>query len=408
MSIPSLAVALLMMAFSTTGRHDLKGVVISETGTPVAGVDVFIESAAPRSGTSPLCPSCYADCAKRAATNVEGAFEIPSLDPTLLFRVLCVAKGYKAKYASKVDPAAGPLKVTLSKLDPKSIPSEKVIHGQVLNPEGSPVVGATVEPQMFATEAFSGFSPGIFDPVAVTDASGEFWLISSSPIRRLDVKVEARGLAKRIFSDLKPNKTARLRLLRGVQVSGRLVQDGKPVEGVVVGLVQVRRGIGEFVGTHEIATDAGGRFVLSNVTPNDDYYLYGKMATLNKRSALAFRAIKIGADGGRQDLGEVSLQPAHSVSGRVVLADGKPVPSGTQLMVSRQEAWDWQSVMLDAEGRFLVEGIPAEEVAVNVKLKGYHLSPRNKTRDANNPSSLSGYVEQDIKGLTILLEPGKR
>ncbi|WP_422929510.1 carboxypeptidase-like regulatory domain-containing protein [Singulisphaera sp. PoT] len=401
----NLAIPLAMVA--GPGGSDLKGVVVSEAGTPIAGVDVFIATAAPRSGTSPLCPSCYADCAKRAKTDAAGAFEIKGLDPSLLFQVLFVAKGHKARYAQKVDPAAKALSVTLAKLDLSTVPTDRVIHGRILNPEGSPVVGATVEPSMFETEAFSGYSPDIFDPIAVTDASGEFWLTARSPIRTLAVKVEARGLARRIVPELKPGRVASLSLLRGVQVSGRLVRDGKAVEGAVVGLVQVRRGMGEFVGTHEIATDSQGRFVLSNIAPQDDYYLYGKMASLNKDSALTCREIKVGRDGTSQDLGEINMQPAHSVAGRVVLSDGKPIPPGTRLMLSREEAWDWQSATLDPEGKFSIEGVPADEIHVNVRLKGYHLSPKNKTRDGNNPSTLSGFVEEDIRGLTILLEPGE-
>ena len=40
-----------------------------------------------------------------------------------------------------------------------------------------------------------------------------------------------------------------------------------------------------------------------------------------------------------------------------------------------------------------------------VRVPGYRLSPRNKSIDVHNPRVLSGYVEEDIENLTILLEP---
>src|SRR4051794_9454472 len=120
-----LAVALLLAA--ATDRPDLTGRVTTEGGGPVAGAHVFIATAAPRTGTSTLCPSCYADCAKRSATGPDGAFRIAELDPGLIFRVLVIADGYRPKYAEKVDPAAGPLSVALSPFDPDRLAPARVV-----------------------------------------------------------------------------------------------------------------------------------------------------------------------------------------------------------------------------------------------------------------------------------------
>ncbi len=405
MNFVTMAATLLVVA--SPARPDLKGTVTSENGTPVAGAEVFVAAAGPRTGSSSLCPSCYADCAKHTTTDAQGRFVIPSLDPTLLFRILGVRKGFKGKYASKVDPALGELTLVLPSFDPDSLPADRLVRGRILNPEGGPVIGAIVEPYMFDTVAFSGFSPDIFDPVAVSDASGEFSLTSTSPVRKLDVKVEGRGLASRVFRDLRPGNVPELQLVRGVEVSGRLVQKGKPVEGAVIGIVQVRRDLANsgFLGSRETATDREGRFVLSNIAPEDDYYIYGTMASLSEHGALASKEMRVGRDGSRLELGDLNVQAGHRLSGKVVLSDGKRIPAGTELRISRREAWDSRSTTLDSEGRFSMPGIPAEEISVSVALRNYGLSPKNKTRDADNPRVLCGYVEQDIDGLTILLEP---
>jgi hypothetical protein len=88
-------------------RPDLTGTVQAKDGRPILAT-IFITTAGPKVGTSPFCPSCYADCQKSAKADAEGKFEIKSLDPQLRFQVLAVAKGYKPKYVNHVDPAKGP------------------------------------------------------------------------------------------------------------------------------------------------------------------------------------------------------------------------------------------------------------------------------------------------------------
>ncbi len=89
------------------GGTDLIGKVVDSSGKPIANARVFVYTAGPRQGTSPLCPSCYPDCTKEATTNSAGAFTIKSLDPKLIFRILAVAEGYRPRIISQVDTAEG-------------------------------------------------------------------------------------------------------------------------------------------------------------------------------------------------------------------------------------------------------------------------------------------------------------
>ena len=89
----------------------------------------------------------------------------------------------------------------------------------------------------------------------------------------------------------------------------------------------------------------------------------------------------------------------------MVLAGGAPVPENTRLLVSREKAWDSMQVTLDKDGGFDTGGIPAETVSLSVRLKGYRVSPQNKSLDPMNRRIL-GRVDRDITNFVYLLEEG--
>ena len=259
-------------------RPDLEGRIIAKGGGPVAGAHVMISTASVRQGTSPLCPSCYADCRKTPQTDMRGRFRIASLDPELLFNVLVVADGYQPTFTSKSDPAKGPIEVALSPFDVEKLDPNRVLRGVVLGPDGQPLAGAKIRAQGFSTEAFSGFSPDIFDPVAVSNLRGEFVLTSKSPIHYADLHVEGNGVAPRIFVARKPEANPqRIRMTAGATLTGRLLRDGKPVSGVAVGIAQTSRNADTFLGDMTIGTQPDGRFTFMNVFPDENYFAYGLM-----------------------------------------------------------------------------------------------------------------------------------
>ena len=90
----------------------------------------------------------------------------------------------------------------------------------------------------------------------------------------------------------------------------------------------------------------------------------------------------------------------------MILADGKPVPANTRLMLDRSAAWDTTLVPVDAQGGFEVSGVPAEKVGLYVGIPGYHLSAKNPSLELNNQHGLIGRVGGDVAALNILLEPG--
>ena len=409
--VASFTSSLLSPAMRAADRTDapaISGTVSGEDGKPVSGAMVSISTAAKRRGTNPFCPSCYADCSKRAKTDAGGEFSIGSLDPTLVFRVLFVARGFEPKFVT-VDPLKDKaIKVALKPRSTLPDDPRRIVSGQVVGPRGDPVAGAIVVP--FGCKSgerrWWGSLPGV-DPLTVTDDQGTFQIVAAQPVDGLDLEITARALAKKKFELIaSAGKANRLQLSEGATVRGRVVDHGQAVVGVNVGLAQVDRGM-NFLGAVEIGADEHGEFLFANVSANDDYYVYGIMSTLGGRGGISEHRIHVGGDGNETSVGDLAVEPAFRISGRIVLSDGKPLPTHTRVLLSREAAWDSQLIEADAEGAFTARGIPSGIISIYATVTGYRPSQKNKSLERLNGSSLKGLIEKDLDGLLILMEPGK-
>jgi hypothetical protein len=278
----------------------------------------------------------------------------------------------------------------------------------VTGPDGKPVVGAIAG--VFGWKKGPGPTWGQIrgaDPVGITNAKGEFLITATQEFEALSVRVEAPGLATQNLVLEMGETVHEIELGEGATVSGRAMKDGKPLAGIKVGLVQEDRGAGSFTGVHTIGTDEEGKFKFLNVAPEGKWVVYGTMSSMGDKGAIQSVPVQVDGEGTTADAGDITVGRSRKVSGRVVLSDDKPVPAKTRVMLSRGEAWDSQSVMLDEKGQFAFEGVPEEGVDLSVRLPGYRLSRKNRSMDVLNGFSLHGRVDGDVEGLTILMEPGE-
>ncbi len=392
----------------TGPRPNLLGDVSAKDGKPLVGASVFIATAGPKTGTSTFCPSCYADCSKSAKTDSTGQFEINSLNPQLIFRVLAVAKGYKPKFESKVDPAEGPINIELDPASAADATPDRSLRGRVVDSKGKPVEGAVVSMEGVQTRDGGGSwgsLPGI-DPLAVTDEKGEFVITSQKPFDMMDVSVEARGFAHKGFSKLSSGAMNELKLTEGATVTGRVLLNNKPLKDVTIGISGVDRQSGVYVGHFEVGTAGSGTFAFVNVPPDTDFYIYGLMSSLKNYGAISLQKFHSGKDGETTDIGELAVTTAHRLRGRIELSDGQPVPAKTRLLVSREEAWDSMQLTLDKNGGFDTTGLPEEAISLSARVKGYHISAQNKSVDRLNTDRLVGRVNRDITDLVYRVDKG--
>jgi len=392
---------------ASASRPDLTGRVAETNGSPVAKATVFIYTAGPKEGTSSLCPYCYADCQKKAQTDADGRFKIESLDPALIFRLLVIANGHEGEFVSKVDPTNGEQKVILKPLSEEALKSNLRIKGMVVGEDGKPVPEAVISPEGVGMGQITrwGGNDQVVEPLAVADEQGHFVLFcKSNVVDMVYATADGRGVAAQWVS-LKPGGDYFIHMREGVTVTGQVMRNGRPLEGVSVAVTTTDRTAGNFFNVNEVATDGNGRFQILNVPPNREFVFYSKMSSLHGDGALPDKILTTGESGAVQDLGELAVQPAFKVTGRIVLSDGKPIPPGTKLLLSREKAWDSTQVTLGTDGAFEFKGVPAESVSLSARIKGYKLSKSNPSLDWLNGQVL-GRVTGNMTNLDFLMEPG--
>jgi hypothetical protein len=406
----------LLLTLSTAAappHPDLKGTITTPQGQPLQGATVYVWTAGPKVGTSTYCPSCYADCGRRATSAADGSFTLPSPDPELLFKLLIIREGNAPAFAEKVDPAAGPLAVELKPAPPLPDDARQILTGRVLDPNNKPLPGALVSPSGVHNLQGSGQWGGLetfgVTPMALTNDKGEFRLTANTPLKSMDLQVEAKALAKQNFTEVPTGaKPTDLPLITGASVSVRLLKDAKPLPGVEVGLVQENRTPAAFVGEYTLGTDSDGRALFANLPTNQAYFVYAKWASANRHGATTAKQVLVGPQEVLHNAGDLHIQPGLTITGRVRLSDDRPIPPNTRLLVGRDAAWDTASVELDEKGRFAITGLaPEKKYSLSVRVPGYHLSPKNVSFDPLNYFRLEGDITQDLHDLVILLEPGK-
>jgi hypothetical protein len=413
----------------------LRGTVHDGSGNPIASATVAIRTAGPKVGTASMCPSCYADCAKRTITDAAGGYTIDVLDPTLKFSVIAVADGFSAKYTEKrVDPTAGPVDFVLTPRP--DVPSNQLFRFKVVDSDGVPVEHAMFDP-VGAAVASMGISYGgterWVEPLAVSDEMGAVTIATLEPGLVVLGELSAKGYASvrmivgsrarlaegslsPMFNDL-PTSNLRVELaeadepvpvvtmLRGAAIVGAVKNaDGTPASGVPVQVVDSVQLAGAFMGWFDIATNADGVYQLDNVPVGRRWLVYAMMGSEGVSSK---STTDVSTDGTTIRMPDMQLQPGHRVSGRVVLNDGQPIPAGTRISIFRDSTWDSQAVELPPDGVFWFSSVPVGElVSLSVHVKGYRL----KTDDpaaAYMRSPMTGIVDGDVAGIVVELEPGE-
>jgi RNA polymerase sigma factor (sigma-70 family) len=401
----------------------IKGAILNDLGEPVKDVRVYIRAAGPRVGAGDLCCYNYPGCGTTVATDAEGRFLLDDLDPTLVFQLLVAAKGHVAVLCDAVDPRDGQLKVALRRHELDKRDPATIVRGRVVDEQGKPVPNALVKPHASILADGGGYGgvgedSGI-DLLAITDERGEFRIGVTDKVAALYTTVRAPRLAPMQTGKLPTGgKVNEIKLVAGATVTGKVVKDGKPLSGVTLCMTQnvvedldrKRDRLALFGMTLQIDTDANGNFRFENVPPDEDFVLFGVMNSFRTHGALKNRPVVVKENGSKLDVGTLNVDRGYKLSGRIVLADGKPMPAGKKVFLTRREecSYDVQITTTAADGGFSFVGLPNELVQLETnKIQGYRVSSKNYSYDAYFGYGLWGMADRDINDLCFLLEPGE-
>jgi len=389
-------------------RATLTGKVTDASGKPLEHATVLVYHAGEKRGYSTFCPSCYADCGKRAVTNAGGAFAINGLSRDLWFELLVVRSGYTPAFVKRVDPLQGPAPTAALKVRKPVDDPSWVVRGRVVDLYGDPMRDAVVTPFAILVgqgpTAMYGTPPGL-DPIAATDDKGEFEIAYTESVSRMALIVEARGMAPKFI--ILPTGSGRqnVKVSLGSLVRGRVVENGKPVAGVEVGLRPkvswTGKGNFDISGSPydeiRIGTREDGSFVIAGVPAPEEWNIYGKMESIASRGATDPVALATTRDGREVNVGDLSIRHGYRLQGKVSLSDGKTIPDGMRVSISSDRTSDTQSVILPADGSFEFSGLAAGNYSVWSSVKGYE---RPKDR-----ADLKASVSHDVDSFDVVLDP---
>jgi hypothetical protein len=396
-------------------RATLTGTITDSQGKPLQDATVMIYQAGLKHGYSTYCPSCYLDCGKRTLTDASGAYTVKDLDPDLWFKLVVIHDGYTATFANKVDPVAGPANtVALTPRAPVDDPT-RVVRGRVVDSHGLPMRSAVITPEgIHLLEGPRGKPTSMYgtvkglEPLAVTNAKGEFELAHTQKAEGMMLRVEARGMAPKILAAPTGEERTTITVSEGSVVRGRLMNHGKPVGGAEVGLIAKERGgygwqlkiFGNPYSEIRIGTQPDGTFVIPNVPTGIDWLVYGKMESIASLGASDPVEIASKADNDEVEAGDLEIRPGHRFRGKITLSDGTAIPEGMRVTISAKQAWDSQTATIGPDGSFEFKNVPTGKFDLSPSVKGYTL-PENKF-------GTEAAVEKDIDDFSVSLEKSAR
>jgi hypothetical protein len=194
-----------------------------------------------------------------------------------------------------------------------------------------------------------------------------------------------------------------------VEVSGRLVKDGNPVPGVNVSMNTQDRESGVYMRGFDGTTGPDGRFTIPNVPANTRFYLSTKIKEMAKLGvALSPQLVSTGGDESVSKVGDLTVRPAFTMRGKVVVADGGPLPANTRLYLGLENGADGQQITVKDDGTFEFKGLPADAVSLSLRVNGYRISAKNPNKDWLNEGMIVGRLEGDMENFIIHLEKGDR
>jgi uncharacterized GH25 family protein len=391
----------ILLAVTTQPSFSIHGKVTDTQGKPIESAKVYVMSAASRPQAAADCPAIYKGVGTSTASDASGAFILDAFDSRLSYHIVVAADHFKAKEISASINSKKPLAVKLQP-QPADLNADNLVTGHVVDPDGKPVAGALISingEAMPNGHQFGGIQN--VDQRAVSGEDGAFTIVADRSGRNFDLLVEHPSFASQL-THAASGETCEISLSRGTSVTGRLVKDGQPLAGVEMSIAQSDRNSERCVGFFSTGTDAEGKFKFDHLPASDQYQIIAAMQSLGDRGATSPVTIKSNADETPADAGDLTVEPAFTVSGEIILPPGKKIPPNASAFLSIEDSADSTSAKIAPDGKFKFTGVRRGTVQIWISAKGLAFSPEN-TSYFSNYHSMVGRVDGDTT-LRIKLE----
>lgn len=383
----------------TPARLDLTGHAVSADGHPVAA-SIILTQARLKPGKEESNKLLYPDLPKQVRADGQGDFKIEDLDSAFVYYAVAVAPHCRPRIFDTLDPDAGPLEIRFDNADSSNAAPGTVLRGLVVDTQRRAISGALVSMHDVTRNGQDVMLADRIDAYAVTDRDGNFEIYSPVPFTDAGGSVEAPGFAPGLFEHWLPfYANDELMLNEGAAVKGRLVQGGKPVANA-----KVRVNMGP-----SVFTDKEGRFLFMCLPANQSYSYFATMESLGSRGSLPMREFQVNGVGSTNDIGDVTLEAAFTVSGRIQLTDGKPIPGRSRISLGCSTFSGYQdrlSWVLAPDGTFRFAGVPAEKATLYLQIPGYEIKPDDRRMIWGSITNVA--VTGNIKDLVVAMEPETR